>query len=54
MSDKTVTVCDACLMACCFQGVLMCDNARAAGTVEKTIDELRELNIENEEYWEVE
>lgn len=46
-----VTVCDKCLMACCWQGVFMCDDARTAGTTIKTVEELRKLNRENESYW---
>ncbi len=48
---STVTVCDACLQASCWQGEFMCDNARSAGTVEKTIKELKELNLEHYSYW---
>jgi hypothetical protein len=48
---STVTVCDACLKASCWQGEFMCDDARSAGTVEKTIKELKELNLEHYSYW---
>lgn len=47
----SVTVCDKCLQASCWQGIFMCDEARTAGTVVKTVGELRELNLENEDYW---
>lgn len=47
-----VTVCDRCLRACCWQGEFMCDDARGAGTTEKTVGELRQLKRgEHEDYW---
>lgn len=49
---KTVTVCDKCFRACCWHGEFMCDGARTAGTVERTVAELRTANHgEHEEYW---
>lgn len=50
--DAIVTVCDQCQQASCWQGIFMCDNARSAGTVEKTVAELRSLNLEHPSYWE--
>lgn len=52
---KTITVCDNCLRACCWQGEFMCDSAYGdAGTVEKTIEELRSLKAgEHESYWDI-
>lgn len=50
--EKTITVCDACLMACCWKGILLCWDAYTAGTTEKTIEELRALGREHECYWE--
>jgi len=53
MGDSdTVTVCDKCLMASCWQGIFMCDAAYRAGTLEKTIEELKNLNLEHPSYWE--
>jgi hypothetical protein len=49
--EDKVTVCDACLQASCWQGIFMCEEARDAGIVVKTIAELRELKLENEDYW---
>lgn len=47
-----VTVCDKCFCACCWQGIFMCDEAKWAGTVEKTAAELRALPPrEHESYW---
>lgn len=44
VSPKTVTVCDRCLQASCWEGIFMCDEAQFAGTVEKTVDELKALS----------
>lgn len=50
--DDKVTVCDACLRACCWQGEFMCDGADLAGIVEKTVAELRAgKHGEHEDYW---
>jgi len=52
MSDqRKVMVCSACLRACCWQGVMMCDEYMEAGTVDKTIKELKELKREHSDYW---
>ena len=52
MSDKAlVTVCDNCLRAGCWQDGLFCNNYLTAGTIEKTMDELRVLNLESPKYW---
>jgi hypothetical protein len=50
--SRLVTVCSACLRACCWQGTFMCDYAEGAGTVEKTVAELRAgQHGEHEDYW---
>lgn len=49
----TVTVCDKCLQASCWQGIFMCQESSTAGITEKTIEELRELDRENPCYWEL-
>jgi hypothetical protein len=49
--DTRVTVCDNCLQASCWHGEFMCDEARGAGTIVKTVAELRKLKLENESYW---
>ena len=52
--DVVVTVCDACLRACCWQGEFMCADARTAGTVERTVGELRQgKHGEHESYWNI-
>lgn len=48
---KTVTVCANCLCASCWHGIFMCDEAKHAGTVEKTVEELRKLDREHESYY---
>ena len=50
--DREVTVCDRCLMACCWQGLLMCDCAKGAGTRLMTVAQLTELGREHPSYWE--
>jgi hypothetical protein len=52
MDDTSeVMVCDKCLRASCWYGEFMCDEARAAGLVIKTVGELRSLDLEHESYW---
>jgi hypothetical protein len=46
-----ITVCDKCFMASCWHGEFMCDDARYAGTVEKTVAELRKLDLEHPDHW---
>lgn len=46
-----VTVCSECLRASCWQGKFYCDNYQTAGAVQKTIAELKELDLENPDYW---
>ena len=51
-ADDKIIVCDCCLRACCWQGEFMCDYADGAGTVEKTVAELRASpHGESEDYW---
>ena len=40
-----VTVCSACLQASCWQGIFYCDAYKSAGTVERTIEQLKVLNL---------
>ncbi len=46
-----VTVCSKCLRASCWQGFFFCEEAKIAGTIEKTIDELKKLALEDSIYW---
>lgn len=48
---EKVTVCSNCFRASCWQGIFMCDESRSAGTVEKDVQELTELNLEHPSYW---
>ena len=55
--DMLITVCAECLRACCWQGEVMCDNARDADILDRTVASLRKLNAqpyfdgEHEDYW---
>lgn len=50
-NNKKVTVCGNCFKASCWKGYFMCDESQFAGTVEKTIDELKELGLEDSDAW---
>ena len=50
-TKRTDTVCAACLRASCWQGIFYCDEAKDAGTVEKTRAELEALALESPDYW---
>ena len=45
-NTRKVTVCNECLTAACWHGEFMCERSRKAGTVERTVGVLRELNRE--------
>lgn len=47
-----IKVCDSCLQASCWHGVFMCDEASEAGTIDKTVGELKKLKLEHPSYWE--
>lgn len=49
--EGTVTVCDKCLQASCWNGEFMCQESRDAGVVEKTIPELMVLGLEHPDNW---
>ncbi len=49
--EQLIEVCDACLTAACWYGEFMCQKAEHAGTILKTVAELRKLNAEHERYW---
>lgn len=48
---KTITICDNCLRASCWQGYFYCERYKEAGTTEKTIAELKELALEHSDWW---
>jgi len=47
-----ITVCSECLQASCWHSQFYCDKYKTAGTVDKTVKELRAMNLEHESYWE--
>lgn len=47
-NETTVTVCAACLHATCWQGMYYCEDYVDAGTVEKTVAELKALAEQGE------
>lgn len=49
--EQEVVVCDECFMACCWQGVFMCEKARTAGTTLKTVGWLKKQKLECPDYW---
>lgn len=49
--SRLVTVCSACFRASCWHGEFYCSEYRIAGTVEKTVRELKKLNLEHSCYW---
>lgn len=51
MSERTVTVCSACLQASCWQGLFYCNDYQTAGTKEMTVAELSKLKLEHPSYW---
>ncbi len=38
-----ITVCASCLQASCWEGNLLCDKSKTAGTIQGTVQEIREL-----------
>lgn len=54
MSDwKThrVTICDRCRQASCWQGIFMCWDARGAGTITVTAEQLMDDPRDHPDYW---
>jgi hypothetical protein len=51
LDDKKITVCNKCLRASCWHGFFHCEDYKTAGTIEKTIGELKKLNLEDSHYW---
>ena len=52
LNNKKVKVCGYCLTACCYQGIFLCNGRRNAKIAERTIDELKILDLESSFYWE--
>ena len=51
MINDKITVCDKCFTASCWMGIFMCEESQMSGITEKTIEELKELNLEHSDYW---
>ena len=49
--DRKVEVCSECLCASCWHGEFLCEKSRDAGTVYKTVRELRALKREHPSYY---
>lgn len=49
--NQMITVCDKCLQASCWQGAYMCWEWKGAGKVQKTINELKALDLEHPTWW---
>ena len=49
--DRLVTVCDVCWTAACWQGLLVCEEGRKAGTMKLAVHALRALNLEHPSHW---
>lgn len=52
--DRVVVVCSFCLRASCWHGVFYCSDAHTAGTVERTVRQLRRLGVEHASHYSVE
>ena len=51
VAKYTVTVCEACRRASCWQGEFYCEEYRTAGTVQETRSALALLALESKHYW---
>jgi len=49
--DVMVTVCAECLRASCWQGANFCEAWRTASTKRMRIGDLRDLALENPDFW---
>lgn len=50
-TERTVTVCDKCRRASCWEGESLCDESRSAGTVDVPVSVLRAEALESPHYW---
>ena len=50
--SKFITVCDSCLRASCWQGILHCEDAQSSGTIDLPPSVLRLLAREHEDWGE--
>lgn len=49
---STVTVCNSCLRASCWQGIFMCGKSTEAGLTQRSTKQLAKLQLEHPDYWE--
>ena len=49
--DELITVCAECLTAACWHGEFMCEKAETADLTQKSVKELKELNLEHPMQW---
>lgn len=49
--NKLIEVCSECLTASCWHGEFMCLDSKKAGTVLKTVSDLRRFNQEHSDNW---
>lgn len=50
-NQRIVVVCSECSTASCWQGFFMCEKAKNAGVIEKTVGELKDLGLEHPSWW---
>ena len=51
LGETKVTVCSSCLKASCWNYIFLCEDYQIAGTIEKTVKELYQLNKEHPDYF---
>ena len=52
--ERMIWVCKACLRASCWHGEFYCEEYRVADVIQKSIKELKSLDLEHPSYWELE
>lgn len=50
--QRFLTVCAACLTVSCLEGVFRCVRSVEAGVERRSVDELRALDREHQDWWE--
>ena len=48
--DEEIEVCDKCIRACCWGGILMCDESDLAGVMREKRRNLIAYNLESTDY----
>lgn len=49
--EEMILVCDSCFRACCWQGEFMCDHSYGAGVAYLSVNTLKKIEAEHEQYW---